>query len=902
MVSAHSDTSTSSGKKPKIKLMNNFISAIEHLLPIEHDQADHNHQSLNNNLDSIHKSNSFLDNLNSILQTSHPQDQNNADGETQAESPKKPFESGKNYQDYSSRKSIFSDTEFELNHDTKTAYTNNDSSSSTKENSIKSIGFQHVQKPSLDYESDEDIGELQEERDPDLHITDDYIINTQNENTEDAVSMSPVPNFKRSTPQRAVSDLPRRALTMYETGSRGSGSLIEQKPKRPRIRLKPFSSCSQDSDCKEKVLAKKKKNGTISLVPLSMAKLKNRSRGESVSKQDILNGARSRNNSSNCLIALNRTKTDTQTLESGKSSNDDKASLSTDSSESKTSFKDEFFSCALQKDILIQGKLYLNFDNLHFRSNIFGIKTEIEIDLKDIVQLEKKTTAILFPNGIVVKTLDKTYTFASFLNRDSVFEKIMKRWSDSIISDIGENPSQIPPRIPLVNKNGLNRSRNISFKLPQIFDNEGDGLKLKPPVKKMIHGFIDSSSESEDYENSSDRIATDDSEDNSVDKGDDDMTTDDEYEESAEFRPNESSNADNTDFGPNKGSNYEPDLKSYTNDTDIADYTLQNTTLGKVLKMMSDNMYELLEKGGNNTISEVPQLYPEDDNGEGLKDGYYKRSYSYVKPLNSSLGPKETKCLVKDVLEKVDLSKCFIINQTTETPDVPSGKSFHVITNMIFYWVGEASVKMRAFTKVVWTGKSWIKGPVESGNTAGQKASMKSLFEAMQKINDLNSQKGNANPSNGKSRKKSRSKKPKRTNSTSQEKINDEEQQGKVDTEPQNKWHSFTQTIPSFPVISQYLTWLIIVYLLIDRYRTNSSVSKQTQLEERNFKSETQISEKEIWDWIFKRSSKDKLNYEKLVYSKSENQSKLANFDKQELYILKHIKPKELDALNDLLI
>ncbi|CAI8505558.1 unnamed protein product [Hanseniaspora opuntiae] len=903
MVSTHSDTSSTSSKKPKEKLMKNFITAIEHLLPIEHDKVHHHHhhQSLNNNLNSIHKSNSFLDNLNSILQTSHPQNRSSIDGATQTETPKKLTETEKNYQNYSSRKSIFSDTEFELNHDTKTAYTNNDSSSSTKENSIKSIGFQHIQKPSLDYDSDEEIGEIQEERDPDLHITDDYIINTQKENTEDASSKSLAPNFKRSTPQRAVSDVPRIALTIYEAGTKSLGSFIEQKPKISTVRLKPFSSCSQDSE-NEKGLTRQKKNGTISLVPVGMTKMKNRSRTESVSKQDILNGVRSRNDSSNCLIALNRTKTDTQTLDSGKSSNNDKESVSTDSLESKTSFKEESFSCALQKDILIQGKLYLNYDNLHFRSKIFGIKTEIEVDIKDIVQLEKKTTAILFPNGIIVKTLDKTYTFASFLNRDSVFEKIMKRWSDSIMSGIGENPSQKPSRVPLQNKNSSNRSRNISFKLPQIFDNEGDGLKLKTPVKKMIHGFIDSSSEGGDYENSSDRIDTDQSEDGSVDKSDDDMTSDDEYEESEEAKPNDSSNANTSDFGPNKGTKYEPDLKSYKNDTDIADYTLQNTTLGKVFKIMSDKMYELLEKGGNNTISEVPQIYSEDDNGEGLKDGHYKRNYSYVKPLNSSLGPKETKCLVKDVLEKVDLSKYFIINQTTETPDVPSGKSFHVITNMIFFWAGEDSVKMRAFTKVVWTGKSWIKGPVESGNTTGQKASMKSLIEAIQKINDSNGQNVNTNASNGKSRKKSKSKTPKRTNSKSQEKTNDEEQQDKMETESQNKFASLTQSIPSFSVISQYLTWLIIFYLVIDRYKTHSLVSKQLQRQEYKIKADSQISENEIWDWVFKRSSKDNFNYERHVYSKSENQSELTKFDEQELYILRQLKQKELDVLNDMLI
>lgn len=926
MVSIDSDATSSSSKKPKEKLMHNFMSAMEHLLPIGNDKnhetsTEHQHS---NALNTFEKSNSFLNNLNSILQTGHSS--NNYHENTQSDvdifNAKQRIRPDINFTSLDNRKSIFSDTEFELNHNPKTAYTNNDSSSSTKENSIKSIGFLHVNKSPVNYESDDDIGEIQEEEDPNLEITDDYIITSQPLKEENQTKSNSTSGFKLSTPQRSVSDVPKRALTMSESEAKSSSYNSGSKTRNTKHKLKPFCSSGQSSDnnresTNDKNPSKIRRSGTISLAPLGMTKLKNRLRTESISKKDILEGnARSKNNSSNCLMALNRTKSDTPTTGSAKSTSSDNDkdnnSSSANSAENKSTVKEEVFSCALQKDILIQGKLTLNSDHLNFKSKIFGIKTDIDINIKDIVQLEKKTTAMVFPNGIIVKTLDKSYTFASFLNRDSVFEKIMEIWSDSIMSGIHNDSPSKKSRPKLPNKRSSSKSKNITFKVPEIFNGDGDALKLKAPVKKMIHGIIDSSSEDEDYDASSDRIDSDRSEDDSMqsdddeedeeDDDDDDMTTDEEYEEEDNSKESSSSNENNKGFGPDKGKKYEPNLDSYSKETDVADYTIKNTTLGKVFKIISDKMYDLLEKGGNNKISEVPKIYDEDDNGEKLKDGHYKREYSYTKPLNSSLGPKETKCMVKDLLEKVDLSKYFIIKQITETPDVPSGKSFHVITNIIFFWSGEDTVQIRAFTKVVWTGKSWIKGPVESGNTSGQKASMESLADEIQNFNDSNDQtSSSSNATAGKSKKKSKSSK-KSKKSGSKEKLQADQEEKTEEPDSGNGMIStITGLLPDFKSMSQYLTWLIIVYLIIDRYRTNSSISKHLKLQNKTLEKETQISEAEVWDWVLKRSTKDRVQYENILDLKSNNNTELTKFNKQELYILRQLKQRELDALNGLL-
>uniref|UniRef100_A0A3Q4HXN3 GRAM domain containing 1A n=1 Tax=Neolamprologus brichardi TaxID=32507 RepID=A0A3Q4HXN3_NEOBR len=60
------------------------------------------------------------------------------------------------------------------------------------------------------------------------------------------------------------------------------------------------------------------------------------------------------------------------------------------------------YSCALQKDILLQGRLYLSENWLCFYSNIFRWETTITILLKDVTSMTKEKTAKLIPNAIQI--------------------------------------------------------------------------------------------------------------------------------------------------------------------------------------------------------------------------------------------------------------------------------------------------------------------------------------------------------------------------------------------------------------------------------------------------------------------------------------------------------------------
>ncbi|KAI9278893.1 hypothetical protein BDA99DRAFT_531623 [Phascolomyces articulosus] len=90
----------------------------------------------------------------------------------------------------------------------------------------------------------------------------------------------------------------------------------------------------------------------------------------------------------------------------------------------------EIYRCAFQKDILIQGHLYVFEHHICFKANFFGWTTKIEFSISNIISIEKRKTIKLFPNAIEIreKSNEKSHVFTSFMSRDSAYQLIMDLW------------------------------------------------------------------------------------------------------------------------------------------------------------------------------------------------------------------------------------------------------------------------------------------------------------------------------------------------------------------------------------------------------------------------------------------------------------------------------------------
>ncbi|RCK55647.1 Membrane-anchored lipid-binding protein YSP2 [Candida viswanathii] len=375
------------------------------------------------------------------------------------------------------------------------------------------------------------------------------------------------------------------------------------------------------------------------------------------------------------------------------------------------------FSCAFSKDILVQGKMYLSDHYICFNSNILGWVTNLIIPLQEVIQIEKKSTAVLFPNGMVIRTLHQKYVFATFLSRDTTFDIITNVWHRVML----ENSDIDPKKLQATLERKRRRANSNVSQFSSIGDESDDDLE----------GSEDDDDGSMADDESGHEASLDDNEDdNSDDKG-----TDDSDVNGASVAATSGSGKDGNTFkglpvvGP---LTHAPTSTGYTkdsNETFIVEDTIKAPP-GVVFLILfgpdTSKYIRILKEQKNFDITE--------SSIKGLSKDNKERSYTYIKPLGGAIGPKQTKCVIEDKVIEYLPDKYYEVEQTTQTPDVPSGNSFKVITKIFLSWAANNETKIYIVTSIEWSGKSWIKGAIEKGTIDGQKESMGSLISIVNKI------------------------------------------------------------------------------------------------------------------------------------------------------------------------
>ncbi|XP_005175661.2 protein Aster-B isoform X1 [Musca domestica] len=92
------------------------------------------------------------------------------------------------------------------------------------------------------------------------------------------------------------------------------------------------------------------------------------------------------------------------------------------------------YSCALYRDLLIQGRLYISQNYVCFHANILGWETCLVIKWKDVTSITKEKTALVIPNAISIRTLTENYFFSSFTTRDKTFLILFRVWQNTLMN------------------------------------------------------------------------------------------------------------------------------------------------------------------------------------------------------------------------------------------------------------------------------------------------------------------------------------------------------------------------------------------------------------------------------------------------------------------------------------
>lgn len=407
----------------------------------------------------------------------------------------------------------------------------------------------------------------------------------------------------------------------------------------------------------------------------------------------------------------------------------------------------EDYSCALQREILAHGRLYVSEGHLCFSSNIFGWVTTLVMSFDEIVSVEKRSTALVFKNGLEISTLHAKHIFASFTSRDSTYDLIVKIWKlghPSLKSSLngvrldetgGDRTGEVDAESVGRGSQTISVSEDESDNGDDVYDeDEENDDTLETTQATEAPAALEAPVEKPVARKPSGAVLT----------------------SNATERPNESATSSSGPDFPGPATHAPTDCGDATSHYDkVTGDDIVPAPLGKVYNLLFGPASATWMGKWLTAEQKCTDLQMEDK--KGLSEENKTRTYSYIKPLNGSIGPKQTRCIVSEQLENIDLDKAVNVHITTQNPDVPSGNVFSVKTRYCLSWAENNATRVQVNCTIEWTGKSWLKVPIEKGANDGQTQHCKDLFASLKAAVLSRPRSGNlANGALGKARKRSR--------------------------------------------------------------------------------------------------------------------------------------------------
>uniref|UniRef100_A0A7N6AVH5 VASt domain-containing protein n=1 Tax=Anabas testudineus TaxID=64144 RepID=A0A7N6AVH5_ANATE len=361
------------------------------------------------------------------------------------------------------------------------------------------------------------------------------------------------------------------------------------------------------------------------------------------------------------------------------------------------------YSCALQKDILLQGRLYLSENWLCFYSNIFRWETTITILLKDVTSMTKEKTAKLIPNAIQISTDNEKHFFTSFGARDRSFMMIFRLWQNALL-DKSLSPKELwhivhqcyGTELGLTSEDDdyVSPTWGDLFFLTDLFltvffpslhqnlEEGGDSLSesaihmLPPPTTSL--GNLSSL----------------------------DMTND-------EDLPTDPSNSSDTQE--------ESEIESFC--MDLSGRLHINT----VVRMSVDKLHDLLFSADTHFIQHLfsQRHFTDLSVGEWQQDsssGNTSRVLSYTIALNNPLGPKTAPVVETQTLHKSSArGECLVVDSEVITSGIPYQDYFYTVHRYCLTSINKHKSRLRVSSDICYRKQPWslVKALIEKNTWSG---------------------------------------------------------------------------------------------------------------------------------------------------------------------------------------
>jgi len=372
----------------------------------------------------------------------------------------------------------------------------------------------------------------------------------------------------------------------------------------------------------------------------------------------------------------------------------------------------EDYSCALQRDIILAGRIYVSEGHICFSSNILGWITTLVISFDEVVSIEKETTAMVFPNAIAIQTLQARHTFRSLLSREATYDLLVGIWRISHPSlQSSENG------VKLVNGGTGSKTEKVepseseeegsegSEEEEDVYDEDEEDDEGGGSFVDTVDGSV-AGSEAPPPQQTQQKAVARKASTMGVVAG---------HVPSAAPAAGDAKSPEKVSGAPPAAADFPgPPSHEPTECTDTPSH-YDKLLKDEVIPAPLGKIYSMLF--GPASISFVKRFLLEEVKGtelqleeKALNEENKSRNYSYIKPLNAPIGPKQTKCITTEVLDYLDLERSCSVTVTTQTPDVPSGNVFSTKTKYCLMWGPNNGTRLIVNCTTEWTGKSWLKG------------------------------------------------------------------------------------------------------------------------------------------------------------------------------------------------
>ncbi|RDD40844.1 GRAM domain-containing protein 1B [Trichoplax sp. H2] len=375
-------------------------------------------------------------------------------------------------------------------------------------------------------------------------------------------------------------------------------------------------------------------------------------------------------------------------------------------------------SCAVQRDILLHGRLYASQNWFCFYANIFGWETCFTIRLTDIKSILREKTAKVIPNAILIATEQDKYFFTSFSSRETAYMKIFRIWQNALMQEDGLNAVDL-----------LCQLRSLDKTVDVDKDQDNKHMTKSRSAETLS---VDKDDTPDANENAYLSATNKEQEEQSLySAGQTDASSD--Y---SEAESTDQIDVDMCDPGEEKYLSllvsviYEdPDTLPKTFIDEV--YPVNVDTLFKTIFTGSETYYKFINE--RKTFDFVDDVWHEQD------DGTKVRSVKYTITLNHSIGPKTS---VTNELQKLsELSRkghIYIVDcEVYNSPSIPYGESFYTQERFIVTRISHNKCRLRVsggikYKKSVWT---IVKSLIDKNVYEGLDATLKVLHKHVE--NDI---------------------------------------------------------------------------------------------------------------------------------------------------------------------